>query len=393
MDNIGTISWGVKLPYLREGDDLVGIVLDEVEASYKLLKQEIADCDIIAITESLAARTQGNYVLFADIEADVFSKFGYEEIAVTFPIASRNRVARQLQAIAQAVKKVYLQMSFPDDEVGNPLISQETLYDSKIDYNGVYTVDEFRQLAGKSTVMPLTGVDYLDVYEKLAPNIEIVLANNPQAILAYTKKILIYGVHRRALDRKILQAAGAEIIYDLSEIMNEPSTTHGYNQIFGLYGSNRTGERIKLFPRDCQPLLSEIQKRIKTKYDKHVEVMIYGDGAFKDPQYGVWEFYDPCVSPFYTSGLAGFPNESKLKDLIDSGLSEEEINTQIKNNKYEKGAMGTTPRRYTDLLGSLSDLTSGSGDKATPVVVIKNYFGASKCQEILASENCIITAK
>jgi len=392
MKNIGTISWGVILPYLREGDDLVSVVLNGVYQSFTELNLSIEDGDIIAITESIVARTQGNYVQLSDISQAVNDLFGCQEIAVTFPITSRNRISQQLLGITQGVKKVYLQLAFPQDEVGNPLISQELLYTRNVDVNAIYSVQEFRALVGE-TVMPLTGVDYLEVYEKLNDNIEIVLANDPKAILHYTKNILIAGVHRRHLDRKILLANGAKKVYDLSELLNQPSESHGYNQNFGLYGSNKTGKRIKLFPRDGQDLLLALQRQIFEDFGKKVEVMIYGDGAFKDPQCGIWELHDPCVSPFYTSGLLGTPNEMKLKDLIDAGYNETEIRQQIANNPYSQGAVGTTPRLYTDLLGSLSDLTSGSGDKGTPVVIIKNYFNEEKRQEIKNAESYVIEVK
>lgn len=393
MNNSGTISWGARLPYLKEGDDLVSAVFKGVVDSYKENGLDIADCDIVAITESLVARTQGNYVSFDDISKEVEKKYGFEEIAFTFPITSRNRVAGQLAAVAAGVKKVYVQLSFPQDEVGNPLIDPLLMFEKNIDYNGVYSVKEFKELVGGPTIMPFTNVDYLELYENLAPNIEVFLANDPRAVLKYTKNILIASIYRRKMDRMILKESGADKIFDLSEILNEPSSEHGYNPNFGLYGSNKTGNKIKLYPYNAQNILKSIQDKISEYCGKHVEVMIYGDGAFKDPICGIWELYDPCISPYYSNGLEGSPNEVKLKDLIDSGYSDEEIAELIENNPNKQGALGTTPRRYTDLLGSLCDLMSGSGDRGTPVVVIKNYFNDKKKAEIMAGEHFIIETK
>ena len=387
---IGTVSRGVRTPIIRQGDDLVKIVTESVLEASKDGGFAVRDRDIIAMTEAIVARAQGNYATVSDIAADVKAKFGGETVGVIFPILSRNRFAICLRGIASGAKKVVLMLSYPSDEVGNHLISLDAIDEKGVNpYCDVLDLKTYRELFGyeKHT---FTGVDYVEYYETLiresGAEAEIIFANDARSILKYTKNVLNCDIHTRARTKRILKAAGAEKVFGLDEILNVPVNGSGYNADYGLLGSNKaTEDQVKLFPRDCQPVVDAIQKNIFEATGKRVEVMVYGDGAFKDPVGKIWELADPVVSPAYTVGLEGTPNELKLKYLADNdfaALSGEELRTAIKEKIKQKdgdlfGQMvseGTTPRRLTDLIGSLCDLTSGSGDKGTPVVYIQGYF-------------------
>ena len=387
---IGTVSRGVRAPIIRQGDDLAQIVTDSVLAAAQDGGYEVRDRDIVAMTESIVARAQGNYATVDDIAADVRAKFGGETVGVIFPILSRNRFSVCLTGIAKGAKKIVLMLSYPSDEVGNHLISIDAMDEKGVDpYRDVLDVPKYRELFGYEKHR-FTGVDYVEYYEELiracGAECEIIFANDPRAILSYTKNVLNCDIHTRFRTRRLLKAAGAEIVYGMDEILTAPVNGSGYNENYGLLGSNKaTDEQVKLFPRDCQPLVEDIQGRIYKATGKQVEVMVYGDGAFKDPVGKIWELADPVVSPAYTAGLEGTPNELKLKYLADnefSGLQGEALKQAINEKIREKdgnlvGKMaseGTTPRQLTDLIGSLCDLTSGSGDKGTPIVYIQGYF-------------------
>ena len=387
---VGTVSRGIRAPIIRNGDDIVEIVTDSILEASKDAGFEIQDRDIVAMTEAIVARAQGNYASVNDIAADVRAKFNGETVGVIFPILSRNRFAICLRGIAMGVKKVVLMLSYPSDEVGNHLISLDMLDEKGINpYTDVLTLEKYRELFGYEK-HPFTGVDYVEYYEGLirecGADVEIIFANDPRAVLKYTKNVLNCDIHSRFRTKRLLRNAGAEIVYGLDEILNAPVNGSGYNADYGLLGSNKaTEDQVKLFPRDCQPVVDAIQKKLYEKTGKTVEVMVYGDGAFKDPKGKIWELADPVVSPAYTAGLEGTPNELKLKYLADNdfaGLSGEALKQAIKEKIVSKdnnlvGQMaseGTTPRRLTDLIGSLCDLTSGSGDKGTPIVFIQGYF-------------------
>ena len=386
----GTVSRGVRAPIIRNGDNIVDIVTESVLEASRIEGVPFHDRDIVAMTEAIVARAQGNYATVDDIATDIKNKFGGETVGVIFPILSRNRFAICLRGIAKGAKKVVLMLSYPSDEVGNHLISMEAVDEKDVNpYRDVLTLEKYRELFGyqKHT---FTGVDYVEYYESLirecGAEAEIIFANNAKAILPYTKNVLCCDIHTRARTKRILKAAGAEVVLGLDEILNAPVNGSGFNADYGLLGSNKaTEDQIKLFPRDCQPVVEAIQKKLFDATGKHVEVMVYGDGAFKDPIGKIWELADPVVSPAYTKGLEGTPNELKLKYLADndfSNLSGEELKDAIKAKIHEKddnlvGQMiseGTTPRRLTDLIGSLCDLTSGSGDKGTPIIWIQGYF-------------------
>ena len=387
---VGTISRGVRAPIIRSGDDLAAIVTESVLSAAKEEGYEIRNRDIVAMTEAIVARAQGNYATVDDIAADVKAKFGGEEVGVIFPILSRNRFAICLRGIAMGVKKVVLMLSYPSDEVGNHLISIDKLDEKGVNpYSDVLDLAKYRELFGYEKHR-FTGVDYVEYYESLikecGAEVEIVFANDARTVLNYTKNVINCDIHTRARTKRILLAAGADKVYGLDEILNAPINGSGYNEDYGLLGSNKATEsQVKLFPRDCQALVEDIQNRILNETGKLVEVMVYGDGAFKDPVGKIWELADPVVSPAYTSGLEGTPNELKLKYLADNdfaNLSGEELKAAIKEKIQTKdnnlvgnmASEGTTPRRLTDLIGSLCDLTSGSGDKGTPIVHIQGYF-------------------
>ena len=387
---VGTTSRGIRTPIIREGDNLVQIVTDCILEASRSEGYEIRNRDIVAMTEAIVARAQGNYASVDDIAADVREKLGGETIGVIFPILSRNRFSICLRGIAKGAKKVVLMLSYPSDEVGNHLIDLDLLDEKGINpYSDILTLEKYRELFGY-TVHPFTGVDYVAYYEELireaGAEVEIIFANDCRAILNYTKDVLNCDIHTRKRTKRLLKAAGAERVFGMDEILTAPVNGSGYNEKYGLLGTNKaTEDTVKLFPRDCQDMVVEIQNKILAETGKLVEVMVYGDGAFKDPIGKIWELADPVVSPAYTMGLEGTPNELKLKYLADNdfaALSGEELREAIKKEIQKKdenlvGKMvseGTTPRRLTDLIGSLCDLTSGSGDKGTPVVYIQGYF-------------------
>jgi len=384
---IGTVSMGIRAPIIREGDDLVKIVANCIADAMKEDGLQPRDRDVVAITESIVARVQGNYVSVDDIAADVRNKFGGGTVGVTHPILSRNRFSTCLRGIAKGCKKVIILLSYPGDEVGNNLVSPERLDDLDVNpYTDVLDIKKYRELFGYEK-HPFTGMDYVEYYEQLVTEcgaeVEFVFANDPRAILDYTKNVLNCDIHTRERTKKKLLKAGAEIVYSMSDILSAPIGDSGWNNRYGLLGSNKSTEDvIKLFPRDCQQLVEDIQAELLKVTGKHIEVMVYGDGAFKDPVGKIWELADPVVSPAYTVGLEGTPHELKLKYLADNdfaGLTGEALRDAISQKIKEKdekveGQMGTTPRRLTDLIGSLCDLTSGSGDKGTPIVYIQGYF-------------------
>ena len=387
---VGTVSRGVRCPIIREGDNLVDIVVESVLEAAASEGFELRDRDVIGITESIVARAQGNYVSVQDIAADVKAKLGGETVGVIFPILSRNRFAINLKGIAMGCKKVVLMLSYPSDEVGNALLTYDQLDDAGINpYSDVLTLEKYRELFGEN-VHEFTGVDYVEYYSNIikeaGAEVEVIFANNPREILKYTDCIINCDIHTRARTKRLLKAAGAKVVCGLDDIMTESINGSGFNAKYGLLGSNKATEnKIKLFPQECKDLVVEIQNVLLQKTGKLIEVMVYGDGAFKDPQGKIWELADPVVSPAFTDGLIGTPNELKLKYLADNdfaNLSGAELKEAISNSIKAKqdnlvgnmASQGTTPRQLTDLLGSLCDLTSGSGDKGTPVILIQGYF-------------------
>ena len=390
---VGTVSRGVRAPIIRQGDDLVKIVVDSVLNASKSENFEVRDKDVIAVTEAVVARAQGNYAHVDNIAKDVKDKFGDDTVGVIFPILSRNRFAICLKGIAKGCRKVVLMLSYPSDEVGNHLISIDELDDKGINpWSDVLTEEKYRELFGYNK-HTFTGVDYVDYYKNLIKDcgaeVEIVFANNPKTILNYTTSILTCDIHTRQRTKRIFRQNGAKKVYSLDDIMTASVDGSGYNDQYGLLGSNKaTEETVKLFPINCDEVVNKIQGNIKEITGKDVEVMVYGDGAFKDPVGKIWELADPVVSPAYTKGLEGTPNEVKLKYLADNDfadLSGDELKEAISKYIVEKDnksddltgnmvSQGTTPRRLTDLIGSLADLTSGSGDKGTPIIYIQGYF-------------------
>ncbi len=388
---VGTVSRGIRCPIIREGDDLAKIVADSVLEAAECEGFELRDRDVISVTESIVARSQGNYASVDDIATDVKNKLGGETVGVIFPILSRNRFAICLRGIAKGCKKVVLMLSYPSDEVGNELVSLDKLDEAGINpYSDVLTLERYRELFGENK-HEFTGVDYVAYYGDLiresGAEVEIVFANQAKAILDYTDCVLNCDIHTRARTKRILKAAGAKVVCGLDDIMNAPVNGSGCNEKYGLLGSNKsTEDKVKLFPRECKDLVLDVQARILKATGKHVEVMVYGDGAFKDPQGKIWELADPVVSPAFTDGLIGTPNELKLKYLADNDfkdLSGDALKKAISDSIRAKdgsslvgnmASQGTTPRQLTDLIGSLCDLTSGSGDKGTPVVLVQGYF-------------------
>ena len=386
---VGTISRGIRCPIIREGDDLVEITVNSVLEAAASEGYEIRNRDVVALTESIVARSQGNYASVDAIAKDVRAKLGGETVGVIFPILSRNRFAICLRGIARGCKKVVLMLSYPSDEVGNELVSLDKLDEAKVNpYSDVLTLERYRTLFGEN-LHPFTLVDYVDYYSGLVreegAEVEVIFANDPRVILNYTKNVLTCDIHTRARSKRLLLGAGAEKVCGLDDILNAPVDGSGCNEKYGLLGSNKSTEgMVKLFPRDCTALVKEIQNKFLEKTGKLVEVMVYGDGAFKDPVGKIWELADPVVSPAYTAGLEGTPNELKLKYLADNdfaNLSGADLKAAIEGAIRAKGdlagsmaSQGTTPRRLTDLIGSLCDLTSGSGDKGTPIIHIQGYF-------------------
>jgi len=387
---VGTVVRGLRAPIINKGDDLAEIVVDTVLRASSHEGFQIQDRDIVAITESVVARAQGNYASVDQIAKDVRNKFGGGTIGVIFPILSRNRFAICLRGIARGADKIVLMLSYPADEVGNHLVDEELLDEKGVNpWSDVLTEQKFRELFGYPK-HPFTGIDYIEYYRSIitesGAQCEVIFANNPVTILKYTKSVLACDIHTRKRTKRLLEAAGAERVFSLEDILSQPVDGSGYNEKYGLLGSNKaTEETVKLFPRDCQAFVDKVQAAIKEKTGKTVEVMVYGDGAFRDPVGKIWELADPVVSPGYTKGLEGTPNEVKLKYLADNNFAtlrgeeqrkaiEEYIRHKSANLVGAMEAQGTTPRRLTDLIGSLCDLTSGSGDKGTPVVYIQGYF-------------------
>ncbi len=387
---VGTVSRGIRCPIIREGDDLAAIVTDSVIEAAEIEGFSLNDRDVISMTESIVARAQGNYASVEDIAADVKAKIGSDTVGVIFPILSRNRFAICLRGIAMGVKKVVLMLSYPSDEVGNELVSLDKIDAAGVNpYSDVLTLEKYRELFGENK-HEFTGVDYVEYYGDLVRScgaeVEIVFANQAKSILNYTDYVINCDIHTRARTKRILEAAGAKKVCSLDDILTTSINGSGYNEKYGLLGSNKsTEDKIKLFPRECKDLVLDVQKRVFERTGKHVEVMVYGDGAFKDPQGKIWELADPVVSPAFTDGLIGTPNELKLKYLADNDfkdLSGEELKKAISESIKSKqsnlvgnmASQGTTPRQLTDLIGSLCDLTSGSGDKGTPVVLVQGYF-------------------
>ena len=387
---VGTVSRGVRAPIIKNGDDIVEIVVDSVLSASKDGGFEIKDRDIVGMTEAIVARAQGNYATIDDIAHDVNNKFGNQTVGVIFPILSRNRFAICLRGIAKGVKKIVLMLSYPADEVGNHLVSLDMVDEKGVNpYSDVLSLEKYRELFGY-VKHRFTGMDYVSYYKELIEGLgcecEIIFANNPKAILSYTKNVLCCDIHTRERTKRILKNAGAEIVYGLDDILRQSVNGSGYNESYGLLGSNKaTEDTVKLFPRNCQQVVDAIHQRLFEITGKNVEVLVYGDGAFKDPVGKIWELADPVVSPAYTKGLSGTPNELKLKYLADNefaNLSGEELKQAIKEKIHQKdgnlvgnmASEGTTPRQLTDLIGSLCDLTTGSGDKGTPIVHIQGYF-------------------
>ena len=387
---IGTISRGVRAPIIRNGDNIAEIVTNCILEASREENIPVRDRDVVAMTEAIVARAQGNYATVDDIATDIRAKFGGETVAVILPILSRNRFSVCLTGIARGAKKIVLMLSYPSDEVGNHLVSLDKVDEMGVNpYSDVLTLEKYRELFGYEKHR-FTGVDYVEFYEQLirseGADCEIIFANDPRAVLPYTKNVLTCDIHTRARSKRLLKAAGAEIVYGLDDILSESVNGSGYNKEYGLLGSNKaTDEKVKLFPRDCRAVVEDIRARLYEATGKRVEVMVYGDGAFKDPVGKIWELADPVVSPAYTEGLEGTPNELKLKYLADNDfadLSGDALKDAIKERIVQKdgnlvGKMaseGTTPRQLTDLIGSLCDLTSGSGDKGTPIVWIQGYF-------------------
>ena len=388
---VGTVSRGIRCPIIRQGDNLAEIVSTSVIEAAEIEGFRLHDRDVIAMTESIVARSQGNYATVDDIAADVKKKFGGGTLGVIFPILSRNRFAICLKGIARGAKKIVLMLSYPSDEVGNSLATYDLIDAAGINpYTDVLSLERYREVFGVQKLQ-FTGVDYVEYYADLikeqGAEVEIIFANQPKAILDYTKNVLTCDIHTRVRTKRLLREAGAETVLGLDEILNEPVNGSGFNAKYGLLGSNKSDEeKIKLFPKECKDLVLDVQKRIFEATGKNVEVMVYGDGAFKDPQGKIWELADPVVSPAFTDGLIGTPNELKLKYLADNDfkdLSGDELKNAISQSIRKKdgnslvgnmAAQGTTPRQLTDLIGSLCDLTSGSGDKGTPVVLVQGYF-------------------
>ncbi len=387
MRTVGTVARGIKAPIIRPGDDLVEITVNCINDAVVNENIKLKDKDIVAVTEAIVAKSQGNFATINDIATDVKNKLGGGVIGVVFPILSRNRFSSILKGISRGADKLIIQLSYPFDEVGNPLVSIDKLYDLGVfEFNKTYTASEFTNLV-KDVTHPFTGVNYLDLYKSICDcDCEIILSNNPTEILKYTKKVINADIHSRFRTKKLLVSNGAEKVVSLHEILNKSVNGSGYHEEFGVLGSNlSTDEKIKLFPRDTKTFVNKLQKALNKKFNVKLECMVYGDGAFKDPVGGIWELADPVVSPAFTDGLIGTPNEVKLKYLADNriaNLTGEKAVKAMKKLILEKESnlvnksesLGTTPRRITDLVGSLCDLTSGSGDKGTPIVLITGYF-------------------
>ena len=384
MRNIGTSVYGIRTPIIKEGDDLIQIVVDSVLKATKNHKIEINNRDVIGITEAVVSICQHNYVTLENIVKEIQNKYGDKEIGLIFPILSRNRFSMILKAVTMACENVHILFSYPSDEVGNHIIDPKVVEESRVNpYSDSFGEKKFRKLFGYSFKHEFTGIDYIEYYKGFGERVKVYFSNNPQYILKFTKNVLCCDIHTRNITKKKMIEGGAKVVFGLDDICSRKNSKTGYNKDYGLLGSNKTGEnKLKLFPRDGQEIVENIQKQIKKKTGKKVEVMIYGDGAFKDPVGQIWELADPVVSPFFTKGLLGRPKEVKLKYISENwdknGILEEYVKKLIiekNSSKYQvEKSFGTTPRQLTDLLGSLCDLTSGSGDKGTPVVLIQGYF-------------------
>ena len=387
MRYTGVTSRGIIMPIFKEGDDLVALIRDGLLKAAEKEGFSLADRDVVGVTEAVVARTQGNYATVQQIAKDVKQKLGGTDMGIVFPILSRNRFAIMLRALSMSCQKLFVQLSYPSDEVGNHLISVDDVDDKKVNpYTDSFDEKSFRETFGFDTVHPFTGVDYIEYYKSLGDNIEIVFSNDPFYILKYTKNVINCDIHTRKRTKRLLQAGGAARVCSLDDIMTAPVDGSGYNEKYGLLGANKaTEEKVKLFPRDCQNFVNRLQQELFKATGKKLEVMIYGDGGFKDPVGGIWELADPVVSPAYTEGLKGTPNELKMKYFADNDLKDlsgqelakamkEKIKAKDANLVGNMTSQGTTPRQLTDLLGSLCDLTSGSGDRGTPVILIQNYF-------------------
>ncbi|MDO4419366.1 MAG: coenzyme F420-0:L-glutamate ligase [Ruminococcus sp.] len=387
MHYTGVVSRGIITPIFQEGDDLVAAIVKSITDAAENENFELQDRNIVGVTEAVVARTQGNYATVDQIAADLRNKFGGEDLGIVFPILSRNRFAILLRSIAKSCKKLYVQLSYPSDEVGNSFITYDAIDEKGVNpYSDSFNEEEFRKVFGYETKHTFTGVDYIEYYKSLGDNIEIVFSNDPRYILNYTKNVLNCDIHTRFRTQRLLLAAGAEKVYRMDQILTESVDGSGFNPQYGILGSNKaTEEKVKLFPRDCDKFVNDLQAALLKATGKHMEVMVYGDGGFKDPVGGIWELADPVVSPGYTAGLDGTPNELKMKYFADNdlaGLKGEELANAMKelirkkqsNLVGDMTSQGTTPRRLTDLLGSLCDLTSGSGDRGTPCILIQGYF-------------------
>ena len=387
MRTYGTCAFGVRAPIIRPGDDLVSIVADSVLATVEERDIKLKEKDIIAVTEAIVAKSQNNFATTEEIAEDVRKKMGKGTVGLIFPILSRNRFTGILEGIKNGVDEIVIQLSYPFDEVGNPLVSIDKLYELGVyNFDKTYTAEEFYKLVG-SVEHPFTGMDYIKIYSEICGDKgKVILSNDPLAILKYTKKVINADIHSRFRNKKLLQANGAEVVCSLTDFLNDPTDKHGYHEAYGLLGSNKSKEgQLKLFPRGGQEFVENLQKEIKKRTGVTVECMVYGDGAFKDPVGGIWELADPVVSPAFTEGLLGTPNEIKLKYVADNQIEnltgdkavsemKEIIKAKEADLKNKNISLGTTPRRITDLVGSLSDLVSGSGDKGTPIVLITGYF-------------------
>lgn len=387
MRYTGVTSRGIITPIFQAGDDLVSAIGESICVASENEGFSIHDGDIVGVTEAVVARTQGNYATCEQIAADIRRKFGGGALGLVFPILSRNRFSVLLRGIAMGADKLYIQLAYPDDEVGNGLLTWDMVDEKGVDpYTDHFTLEEFRKIFGTETVHRFTGVDYIEFYQSLGDNIEIVFSNDPKYILNYTSHVLNCDIHTRKRTKSILKKAGAEIVYSMDDILTESVDGSGYNPQYGILGSNKASDdKVKLFPRDVQPFVDNLQAEMKRRTGKHVEVLVYGDGGFKDPVGGIWELADPVVSPAYTKGLDGTPNELKMKYFADNDfahLSGDALAEAMRQKIREKDgslvgnmqSQGTTPRRITDLVGSLCDLTTGSGDRGTPVVLIQGYF-------------------
>ena len=387
MNYTGVTSRGIICPIFKEGDDLVSSIVKSVTDAAKGDGFQLHDKDIIGVTEAVVARTQGNYATTEQIATDIRNKFGGEDMGIVFPILSRNRFAILLRSIAKGCKKLYVQLSYPSDEVGNSFITYDMIDEKGVNpYSDSFNEEEFRNVFGYDTKHTFTGVDYIEYYKSLGDNIEIIFSNDPRYILNYTKNVLNCDIHTRFRTQRLLKAAGGKRVYRMDEILTESIDGSGFNPQYGLLGSNKaTEDKVKLFPRDCQEFVDRLQEEMKKATGKNIECMVYGDGGFKDPVGGIWELADPVVSPAYTPGLAGKPNELKMKYFADNDLADLEgdelaeamkklIKSKEGNLVGNMQSQGTTPRQITDLLGSLCDLTSGSGDRGTPVILVQGYF-------------------